>query len=230
MIASARRLSAAVSRLTLFAGGVAGTAIMLMVWWFLPGNLPKDASPRIGRVEATTQAPSQVQLADDEKTLMRNMLQQEASVGEADFDRQVWVADLMNVIGSRRSDRDEVANIAALVHRHATRFDLSPELVLAVMAVESNFDRFAVSRAGARGLMQVMPFWKRDIGSADDNLFDLETNIRYGCAILKIYLDRHGKTATALAAYNGSLGNNKYPLRVFKQMRYFKAAAGDLRS
>jgi hypothetical protein len=228
MAASARRLRGEAFKLAFFAGGI---ATILLIWWFMLGNLPKDSPLKIESVEAVIlQAPSQIQLADDEKALMRNMLQQGVAAGEEDFDRQVWVADLMNVIGRRTPDRDEVVHIASLVHRHATQFDLSPELVLAVMAVESNFDRFAVSRAGARGLMQVMPFWKRDIGSADDNLFDIETNIRYGCAILKIYLDRHGKTAAALAAYNGSLGNSKYPLRVFKQMRHFKAAASDLRS
>ena len=87
-----------------------------------------------------------------------------------------------------------------------------PDLVLAVMHVESLFDPYALSYVGAQGVMQVMPFWKAEIGRPDDNLIDLATNLQYGCAILKFYLDKeNGNLRRALARYNGSLGSNRYP-------------------
>jgi soluble lytic murein transglycosylase-like protein len=106
------------------------------------------------------------------------------------------------------------------IHREAARAKLPPELVLSVIQIESNFDRFAISEAGARGLMQVMPFWLKELGRADDNLFDVQTNLRFGCTILRYYLDMEkGDTVRALARYNGSLGSNRYPNLVFAALR-----------
>jgi soluble lytic murein transglycosylase-like protein len=106
------------------------------------------------------------------------------------------------------------------IHAAATASKLPPELVLAVIEVESHFDRFAVSKAGAQGYMQVMPFWREEIGRPDDNLTDPETNLRYGCHILQFYIDREGgNLRRALAAYNGSLGSNRYPDKVFRAWR-----------
>jgi soluble lytic murein transglycosylase-like protein len=97
---------------------------------------------------------------------------------------------------------------------------LPPELVLAVIDVESNFDRYAVSVAGALGLMQVMPFWTAEIGRPNDNLIQIETNVRYGCTILKYYLDmENGNYGPALARYNGSRGQRKYPNKVLDKLR-----------
>ena len=105
------------------------------------------------------------------------------------------------------------------VHREAKRVGVEPELVLAVIEVESNFDQFAISRVGARGLMQVMPFWHKIIGRPGDNLFNLKTNLRYGCTILKYYLDKEkGNLTRALGRYNGSLGKWKYPGKVYKAL------------
>jgi soluble lytic murein transglycosylase-like protein len=102
----------------------------------------------------------------------------------------------------------------------ASRAKLPPELVLAVIQVESNFDRFAISEAGARGLMQVMPFWLKELGRPDDNLFDAQTNLRFGCTILRYYLDREkGNRVRALARYNGSIGSFRYPNLVFAALR-----------
>ena len=101
------------------------------------------------------------------------------------------------------------------VHYEATRAGLDPELVLGVMEVESAFRKYAVSTAGARGYMQIMPFWIGVIGRADDNLFHLRTNLRYGCTILRHYLDiEKGDLFRALGRYNGSLGKATYPNRV----------------
>jgi len=102
----------------------------------------------------------------------------------------------------------------------AMRAGLDPHLVLALIDVESKFRKYAVSRAGARGLMQVMPFWVEQIGEPGHNLFHERTNLRYGCTILRHYLDReHGNVTNALARYNGSLGQGDYPARVFKALR-----------
>ena len=109
----------------------------------------------------------------------------------------------------------ERLRILTAIHREATLAELDPSLVLAVIHVESLFDTYAISRVGARGIMQVMPFWKHEIGRPEDNLTDLDTNLRYGCTILRHYLDiERGTWRTALARYNGSVGSNKYPEKV----------------
>jgi soluble lytic murein transglycosylase-like protein len=106
------------------------------------------------------------------------------------------------------------------VHYEATRAGLDPQLVLGLIQVESAFRKYAVSPAGARGYMQVMPFWTDTIGSADHNLFHLRTNLRYGCTILRHYLDLEaGDLYRALGRYNGSLGRPGYPERVHRAWR-----------
>ena len=106
------------------------------------------------------------------------------------------------------------------VHYEASRAGLDPQLVLAVVHVESNFRKYAVSSAGARGYMQVMPFWVDLIGKKGDNLFNLRTNLRYGCVILRHYLDiENGNLSRALGRYNGSLGKPDYPNLVLRTMR-----------
>ena len=134
---------------------------------------------------------------------------------------EVWLTDMSWRL--KRWDEvppEERILILKTVHQEATRAGLAPELVLSVIHVESNFDRFAISSAGARGLMQVMPFWLDELDRPDDDLFDIRTNIRFGCTILKHYLDREkGNHSRALARYNGSLGQLWYPQRVFDAMR-----------
>src|SRR5690606_13423552 len=106
------------------------------------------------------------------------------------------------------------------IHREARAAGLKPDLVLALIEVESGFDPFAISSAGAQGLMQVMPFWKKEIGRPDDNLTDIATNLRYGCQILKFYMEREkGNWMPALARYNGSYGQYWYPQRVMDAWR-----------
>jgi len=101
------------------------------------------------------------------------------------------------------------------VHREASKAGLKPELVLALIHAESLFDRFAISSVGAQGMMQVMPFWKAELGRPQDNLTDNATNLRYGCTILSYYLNKeNGDINRALARYNGSLGQNRYPAKV----------------
>ena len=102
----------------------------------------------------------------------------------------------------------------------ATRARLDPQLVLGVIEVESGFRKYAVSRSGARGYMQVMPFWVKLIGQPGHNLFHLRTNLAYGCAILRYYLDiEKGDYFRALGRYNGSLGKPQYPNLVLSAWR-----------
>ena len=136
------------------------------------------------------------------------------------FDAEVWLTDMSQRLQGRVKDPEERLTILKQVHYEARRSGLEPELVLALINVESNFDHFAISSAGARGLMQVMPFWLEEIGRPDDNLFDISTNLRFGCTILNIYLKReNGNMHRALARYNGSVGKSWYPQRVYKALR-----------
>ncbi len=142
------------------------------------------------------------------------------------FDAEVWLMDMSNRLKSRVPDDAERLTLLKHIHYEARKADLHPELVLAVIHVESNFDRWAISSAGAQGLMQIMPFWLEEIPEAGDNLFDIRTNLRFGCTILKHYLDKEkGDFTRALARYNGSLGKTWYPNRVFAALRkrWYKA-------
>ena len=132
------------------------------------------------------------------------------------FDAEVWLLSKSNSMARFLPDKSQRFEFLRKVHRAATRADLQPEIVLALIEVESHFDPYAVSRVGAQGLMQIMPFWKKEIGRPNDNLIDTDTNLRYGCTILKHYLNREkGRLADALARYNGSYGQYWYSERVF---------------
>lgn len=136
------------------------------------------------------------------------------------FDAQVWLTDMSRRLAVQVADYEERINILKRAHFEATRAKLPPELVLAVIDVESNFDRFAISVAGAQGLMQIMPFWLEEIGRPDDNLMHVATNLRFGCTILKYYLElENGDLIRALGRYNGSLGRREYPNRVLDKLR-----------
>ncbi len=136
------------------------------------------------------------------------------------FDAEVWLSDMSRRLTRQVPDAQERLLILRHVHYEAQRVDLAPELVLAVIDVESNFDRFAISYAGARGLMQVMPFWLDEIGRPDDNMFHVRTNLRMGCTILRYYLDvEKGDLIKALARYNGSRGQRWYADRVLDRLR-----------
>ena len=136
------------------------------------------------------------------------------------FHAEVWLLDMSNRLKRKIKDSTKRLELLKNVHYEATRVDLPPELVLAVIDIESNFNRWAISVVGARGLMQIMPFWLKEIGTEDDNLFNIRTNLRFGCNILKHYVDREkGDLTRALARYNGSLGSAKYPNKVFGRLQ-----------
>jgi soluble lytic murein transglycosylase-like protein len=138
---------------------------------------------------------------------------------EDKFDGEVWLTDMSTRLQHKVQNPKERLAILKAVHIEATKVDLPPELVLAVIDVESNFDRFAISDAGARGLMQIMPFWLDEIGRPDDDLFHIDTNLRFGCTILRYYYDQeNGDYKRALARYNGSVGKVWYPNRVFSAL------------
>ena len=142
------------------------------------------------------------------------------------FDAEVWLTDMSRRLERQVKNPQERIKLLTRIHQEATRADLSPELVLSVIEVESNFDRYAVSVAGALGLMQIMPFWLDEIGRPDDNLLHVDTNLRYGCTILRFYLDKeNGDLRRALGRYNGSLGKRKYPNKVIDKLtrKWFKA-------
>lgn len=127
-------------------------------------------------------------------------------------ERARWLAEMSRRLERRIPDRAYREDLLVSVHYEATRAGLDPQLVLGLVEVESAFRKYAVSGAGARGFMQVMPFWTKLIGQPDDNLFNLRTNLRYGCTILRHYLDiERGDLYRALGRYNGSLGKPEYP-------------------
>lgn len=136
------------------------------------------------------------------------------------FDAEVWLVDMAHRLKTKVDNENQRLDLLKHIHFEAKRAKLPPELVLAVIDVESNFDRFAISEAGARGLMQVMPFWLKELGRPEDNLFDQQTNLRFGCTILRYYLEMaNGNLTEALARYNGSFGSKRYPNKVFTALR-----------
>lgn len=152
-----------------------------------------------------------------------------ASLAKAVSDRQfarledpesrAWVRAMLGRMHERVRDERLARELLEMVRYEALRAGLEPRLVLAVIDVESGFRKYAVSTAGARGYMQVMPFWVREIGMPGQNLFHARTNLRYGCVILRHYLQvENGNLANALGRYNGSLGRPEYPQRVLRAM------------
>lgn len=135
------------------------------------------------------------------------------------FDAEVWLADMSRRLEKRVPDPRYRVDLLRHVHYEASRAGLTPEVVLAIIDVESNFNQYAISVAGARGLMQVMPFWLKEIGKSGDSLFRVQTNLRLGCTILKYYLDKEkGNLYAALKRYNGTR-ERVYSLKVDKALK-----------
>ena len=159
----------------------------------------------------------------DSQTELRKFLK--STITKADsfedrFDAEVWLVDMSGRLTPFIKDPRQRLELLRAVHREASKADLKPDLVLALIEIESRFDNYAISSAGAQGLMQVMPFWKKEIGRPDDNLTDINTNLSYGCRILQFYLQKEkGNWMHALARYNGSYGKYWYPERVMDAWR-----------
>ena len=162
-------------------------------------------------------------LANSVKALMQKSLS-DLAAPRLMFDKpdeaQAWLDEMSIRLQKRMPDAKYREDFLKSVHYEATRAGLDPQLVLGLIQVESAFKKYAVSSVGARGYMQVMPFWVRSIGSSDHNLFDMRLNLRYGCTILRHYLDiEHGNYYRALGRYNGSLGKPQYPNLVVNAWR-----------
>ncbi|MFJ5382627.1 lytic transglycosylase domain-containing protein [Cupriavidus sp. CER94] len=146
-----------------------------------------------------------------------------------------WLGEMSRRLESKLPDPQTRVELIETVYYEAKRAGLEPSLVLGLVQVESGFRKYAISSADARGLMQVMPFWVRSIGDGDTRkLFHLQSNLRYGCTILRHYLDReNGDLFLALGRYNGSRGRPEYPnavLGAWKRWQYSEATvtiAGD---
>jgi soluble lytic murein transglycosylase-like protein len=155
------------------------------------------------------------QLSNSVKALMQKSISDLGApklMFASDTEGQAWLAEMSDRLKKRLPNQAYREEFLRTVHYEATRAGLDPQMVLGLIHVESAFKKYAVSSVGARGYMQVMPFWVKSIGTPDQNLFHLKLNLRYGCTILRHYIDiERGDLYRALGRYNGSLGKPQYP-------------------
>jgi soluble lytic murein transglycosylase-like protein len=186
--------------------------LLIMVWSsFLISHTSYANTP------PSTQAKTATENTKVDEALRQALLKSinQSESFEDRFDAEVWLVAMSEKLKRYIKDPKKRFSFLQKIHHAANQAQLEPELVLAVIQIESAFNPYAVSYVGAQGMMQVMPFWKKEIGRADDSLINLETNLRYGCTILKHYIDREkGHIANALARYNGSYGTYKYSKKV----------------
>ncbi|WP_320825644.1 lytic transglycosylase domain-containing protein [Reinekea sp.] len=153
--------------------------------------------------------------ADTELASALNSALNQPNAFEDPYVGQVWLTSMSKPLSRWVPDAEQRLALLTQIHQEAVRAGLEPGLVLALIQVESAFNSYAISYAGARGMMQIMPFWKQEIGRDDDNLLDTATNLRYGTTILAHYISiEKGSVIRALARYNGSRGQTWYPKRV----------------
>ena len=156
-----------------------------------------------GKLSASVRAVMQRAVADQASPKLAFSSQQEA---------HFWLSEMSDRLKTKMPNEEARREFLSTVHYEAVRAGLDPHLVLSLIEVESAFNKYAVSRVGARGYMQVMPFWVKSIGNREHNLFHLRINLRYGCTILRHYVDlENGDLYRALGRYNGSLGQAEYP-------------------
>ncbi len=167
-----------------------------------------------------TQVSADTQPVDPE---LRQLLTEAINSSDSFDDRfhaEVWLLDMSNRLHRFVKDEETRLTMLKQIHLEATRSKLQPELVLALIEVESHFDTYAISKSGAQGMMQIMPFWLDEIGRPDDNLIDMKTNLRMGCTILKYYMDMEKNDLhKALARYNGSRGSKVYSNKVLTALQ-----------
>lgn len=194
-----------------------GLLLCLLLSLSAPALQASDASANTLSITTSTGRPSVI----DSELVARLARTMAAEQEQGDrFHAQVWLAASEQRLSRYLKSRDERLALLKTVYREAYRQQLDPDLVLAVMQIESAFDRFAISRVGAQGLMQVMPFWRLEIGRPQDNLTEMETNIRYGTTILAHYMDiADNDLVDALGRYNGSRGRLVYPEKVVRAWR-----------
>lgn len=162
---------------------------------------------------------ARVEVDSELRAVLQQAVDDPASFSDR-FEAEVWLIDMSGRLTRKMPQPTDRIYFLRLLHFEATRAQLPPEIVLALVDVESNFNRWALSSVGAQGYMQVMPFWLDEVGRPHDNLFRPEINLRMGCTILRYYLDKeHGNLLKALARYNGSIGRTTYTDKVFKALR-----------
>jgi len=170
-----------------------------------------------------TMAPAAGAATTERDPVLREKLQAallEPLAFEDRFEAEVWLTDMAGRLARKVPDPGERVEILTTVHREATRVGLPPEMILAVIDVESGFQRYAVSRGNAQGLMQIMRFWLTELDRPGFALLNIQENVRMGCTILRHYYDlENGNWTRALARYNGSLGRREYPDLVFERLR-----------
>ena len=139
---------------------------------------------------------------------------------------QRWLGEMSERLRRKLPDQQSRTEFLETAWYEATRAGLDPSLVLGLIQVESAYRKYAVSMVGARGYMQVMPFWAKVIGDSDRRkLFHMQTNLRYGCAILRMYIDMEaGSLYLALGRYNGSRGRPEYPNAVLAAWKKWELA------
>ena len=181
----------------------------------IPAGLGLAALPRLVRAGAQVEEP----LADSVRTALSSAIANAAPPipdfpdTEARLRYLRWLGAMSGRLRRRTTEWLERKEFLQTIWYESRRAGLDTGLVLGLVQVESNFRKFAVSRVGARGYMQVMPFWVRLIGDGDaGKLFHMQTNLRFGCVILRHYIDRErGDLFMALGRYNGSRGKPQYP-------------------
>ena len=178
-------------------------AVMLLAAGMLPASGAFAGAQRQEALSASVRTVLQRSVSDQAAPRLAFGTQSEADA---------WLKEMSYRLRNRITDAESRLDFLSTVHYEAKRAGLEPELILGLIEVESGFKKYAVSGAGAQGYMQVMPFWVRDIGATGHNLFHLRTNLRYGCTILRHYMDiEKGDLYRALGRYNGSLGRPEYP-------------------
>lgn len=181
-----------------------------------------SAAAIMGLASATAHAGAQQYeaLSASVRATLAQAVTERAADDRDDPEVREWVRTMLPRIAGNVRDDATARELLVMTRYEARRAGLDPRLVLAIIDVESGFRKYAVSRAGARGYMQVMPFWVREIGMPGQNLFHVRTNLRYGCVILRHYLQiENGNLHNALGRYNGSLGRPEYPGRVLRALR-----------
>lgn len=181
------------------------TVLTLSTVVLLGSGLAAQAGPQMYEpMSESVRAALHASISDQPPVLVRE-----------DDDYRAWRGEMSQRLKRWLPDATDRLDLLDSVYYEATRAGLDPQLVLGLIQVESGFRKYAVSSAGARGYMQIMPFWIDVIGRPADNLFHRRTNLRYGCTILRHYLDiEKGNLFRALGRYNGSLGKAVYPEKV----------------
>lgn len=177
---------------------------LVMLPWVYAGNQKEEA------------------LSSSVQSVMRRSIASHRAYLPQTLDHEAWFNRVSPLLLTRIPDEFTRKRVLAAIYYEATRAGLDPLLVLALVQIESGFRPYAISSVGARGLMQVMPFWQRVIGVTEHSLFDLNTNLRYGCTILRHYIDiEQGDLFHALGRYNGSRGKPQYPNMVLSAVKKY---------